>query len=89
MKLGLWEDAIAHNTLINTELRIIVQERRNETSKASILAPSITQNSVHLKNQEKPQTHNTLHLHNALFRAIHKPKDFYTWKSHGAIESTT
>lgn len=30
MKLGLWEDAIAHKALINTELYIIVEDRKRE-----------------------------------------------------------
>lgn len=52
MKLGLWEDAIAHKTLINIKLHIIAQERKSESTKykASNLAQSITQTNVHLKN---------------------------------------
>lgn len=33
MKLGLWEDAIVHKTLINTELHIILQEIKSEPTK--------------------------------------------------------
>lgn len=61
MKLGLWEDAIAHKTLINTKLHIIAQERKSEptTYKASNLAHSITQTNVHLKNWEENPQHIT------------------------------
>lgn len=49
MKLGLWEDAIAQKTLINTELHIIVKSERTKY-KASNLAQSGTQANAHLKN---------------------------------------
>lgn len=41
MKLGLWRDAIAHKALINTELCIIVQDRKHEPNTKAATQPQV------------------------------------------------
>lgn len=76
MKLGPWKDALAHKTLINTELYMIVQDRKHEPN---------------IKAATQPQVEHRLtsHLHNYICRAIHKPKYCCTVIFPEVIELTT